>query len=415
MLKHLKKEYYNKTKNFSIVIGIILIFFASFIFGLAGGILAPHLNSDFFVWLGDSLSGKEDMAQTQIIEKNVKALIEEDSATVKAVQNVLDSTVSIVISKDISAYYDQIGLYIFPLDIYSESEQDSESSTPQKTEIGGGSGFIISQDGLILTNKHVVSDASADYAVILSDGSKYEAEILATDPLMDLAILKINVTGLPEATLGDSDALTLGQAVIAIGYSLSQYQNSVTKGIVSGIERRISAEGETIDGAIQTDAAINLGNSGGPLINLKGEVVGINTAVNFEGQLIGFAIPINSAKQVIDSMKRFGKIVRPWLGVRYILLNEQISALNNFPVDYGALLVKGSSLTDLAIISSSPANKAGLEEGDIILEVGGKKVTENSSLAKIISKYDVNDTIILKVLRKGKEISVSATLEEFEK
>ncbi|MBU4421918.1 trypsin-like peptidase domain-containing protein [Candidatus Parcubacteria bacterium] len=415
MLKHLKREYYNKAKNFKIVIGVILIIFASFIFGLAGGIIAPQLNSDFFNWIGNSLQGEDILAQQQISEKVIKALVEEDAAAVKAVGKVFNSTVSIVISKDLSDYYSQTGPYILPFEFYTEPKQDGEPTIPQKTEIGGGSGFIISRDGLILTNKHVVSDANAEYSVILSDGTKYEAKVLAIDPLMDLAVLKIDATNLPEAVFGDSDTLALGQTVIAIGYSLSRYQNSVTKGIVSGTARHISAEGETIDEAIQTDAAINPGNSGGPLINLKGEVIGINTAINLEGQLIGFAIPSNSAKQVVESVKKFGKIVRPWIGVRYIILNEQISADNNFPSNYGALLLKGSLPTDLAVIPSSPADKAGLEEGDIILEIGGAKITENSSLAKMISRYDVGDTVILKILRKGEDMNVSVNLEEYGK
>lgn len=418
MFKHLQKEYYKKEKRLGWAGIILLILFGSFIFGMLGGTLARSLDADFFDWIKESVKGNGDVVTESIIkEKTIKSLIEEEGATIKAVNETLASTVNIIITKDLSQYYNQTGPFVFPFDLYGQQQPYTQGSPDKsyKTEIGGGSGFVISSDGLILTNKHVVSDTSAEYSVILSNGKKYDAKVIARDPFMDLAILKINAVVLPVVKLGDSDKIALGQTVIAIGYSLSEYQNTVTKGIISGIKRRVSAQGEVIDQAIQTDAAINPGNSGGPLINLKGEVIGINAAINLQGQLIGFAIPINSAKRVIDSVKKYGRIVRPWLGVRYILLNKKISKANNFPVDYGALLVKGTGTTDFAVIPSSPADKAGLKEKDIILEVDGKKITESSSLSTLIGKYNIGEIANLKVLRQGKKIDISVKLEEYGK
>jgi len=409
MFKHLRKEYYGNGFRFSLIGIILLSVLSSFIFGAIGGILAVSLNSDFFSWIQNSLKGTATQ-ETIVREKIATSLADDEAATIKAVNKVLSSTVNIVISKDLSKYNNETGPFLYPYEYYYGS-----GGSPKKTEIGGGSGFIISSDGLILTNKHVVSDGTAEYTVILSNGKKYDAKIAGTDVFMDIAFLKIEAKNLPIVTLGDSDKLVSGQTVIAIGYTLSEYQNTVTKGIISGVKRRISAQGETIDEAIQTDAAINPGNSGGPLVSLKGEVIGINAAVNQQGQLIGFAIPINSAKQLIASVKQYGKIVRPWLGVRYILLNKEISEANNFSVSYGALLLRGSATTDLAVIPGSPADKAGLKENDIILEVGGVKVDENNSLSGLLNKHQIEETVNFKVLREGKETIFKITLEEYGK
>lgn len=411
MFKHLNKHYYNKkTFRFGIIGVVLLVIFSGFVFGIIGGIVAVNMNKDFYSWVKDSLEGRVPK-EIKVNEKIIKSMIEEEGATIKAVNSALNSTVNIIISKEIN-YYNQTGPFVLPFETYPDYFS-SEPNGTKKAEIGGGSGFIISKDGLILTNKHVIADEDAEYTVILSDGRRFDGKIIASDPFIDLAVLKIDAKDLPVIRLGDSDKLVLGQTAIAIGYSLSEYQNTVTKGIISGIKRRVSAQGETIDEAIQTDAAINPGNSGGPLVDLKGEVVGINTAVNLQGQLIGFAIPINSAKRVIESVKEHGRIVRPWLGVRYIPLNEKISRENNLPVDYGALLVRGLSPTEFAVIPGSPANKAGLKENDIILKVNDTKIDEDNSLAKIVSNYDIEVEIVLQVLRQGESIEIKVLLEEY--
>ncbi|NQT49403.1 trypsin-like peptidase domain-containing protein, partial [Candidatus Kuenenbacteria bacterium] len=278
-------------------------------------------------------------------------------------------------------------------------------------------GFVIDADGLILTNKHVVADDKAEYSVIFNDGTKYTAEVLGRDTINDIAILKIQANDLPVVELGDSDQLEIGQTVIAIGNALSEYTNTVTKGVVSGINRSLVAGdgiggSEYIEGAIQTDAAINPGNSGGPLLNLAGQVIGINTAVNWQGQSIGFAISINQAKTVIESVKEFGKIVRPWLGVRYIHLNSEIAEKNNIKYDYGALIVKGETVNDLAVVIDSPAFKAGLVENDIILQVNEQKLDQDRTLVNELIKFKPGDEVELKVYHAGEEQTVKVVLEE---
>jgi len=414
---------------------IVIALMVSFLFGgIAGGIVGAvtgGLASNLTPWFKEKILGMKPSGPIQIEGgKQIIKEVEEESATIRAVKKVSPSVVSIIISKDLSKYYNQTGPNIFPFDDFfdfefpgfkftlpkSEQSQPKEEK-PQKQEVGGGTGFIISKDGLILTNKHVVVDEEAEYTVITNDGKKYEAKVLATDTVNDIGVVKINAQGLVPVELGDSDTLQIGQTVIAIGNTLSEYRNTVTKGVVSGLSRRVTAGGvggfsETIEEAIQTDAAINPGNSGGPLINLAGQVVGINTAVNREGQLIGFAIPINSAKQVIESIKTYGRIVRPWLGVRYVLLNKEIAETNGLSVDYGALVLRGGKSTDLAVIPGSPADKAGIVENDIILEIDGQKIDEDHSLARMISKYKPGDEVELKILHKGEEKTLKVKLEE---
>jgi serine protease Do len=316
--------------------------------------------------------------------------------------------VSIVVTQDLSKYYNENSPFNFFFN-YPQGEQ----------EVGAGSGFIVSSDGLIVTNKHVVSTTEAEYTVVLNDGTTYDAEVLAQDPTNDIAVVKVEASGLPVVELGDSDSIQIGQTVIAIGNALGEYSNTVTRGIISGLSRTVTAGDqygalETIENTIQTDAAINPGNSGGPLLNLAGQVIGINTAISQEGQLIGFAIPSNEVIRDVESVQSSGRIVRPFLGVRYVLVNEAIKEANNLTVDYGALLVRGETAADLAVVPGSPADKAGLEENDIILEIDGVKINEDHSLAGLLAKYNAGDEITLKVLHDGQEKTVKATLTESE-
>lgn len=346
----------------------------------------------------------------------------EETSVVDIVARVSPAVVSIVISKEITPQ--STGL-LFPSDLFREfgfeietPQQQQPQGEPQKKQVGAGTGFIITSDGLIATNKHVAYDDNATYEAVLTDGKRYDARVLARDPFIDLALMKIEAKNLPVVKFGDSDKLQIGETVIAIGNALSEFSNTITKGVVSGIKRRVTAGGpgigsEVIEEAIQTDAAINPGNSGGPLINMRGEVVGINTAVSQAGQNVGFAIPINQAKPAIESVRKTGKIVRPWLGVRYVLITAELKQKNNLPVDYGALIVRGDNQTALAITPSSPADKAGLRENDIILEIDGVKITQEISLAQQIQKHKPGDKITLKVLSQGNEKDVKAVLEEF--
>jgi len=297
--------------------------------------------------------------------------------------------------------------------------QTQKTETVQK---GSGTGFLISADGLILTNKHVVSDTEASYTVLVNDGNKYEAEVLARDPYNDLALIKIKASGLPTLTLADSDKIEIGQTVIAIGNALGEFKNTVSSGVVSGLSRNITASdsssgtSERIDNVIQTDAAINPGNSGGPLLNLNGEVIGINTATVIQAQSIGFAIPVNKAKKDIEQIISFGKIVYAYLGVYYAIINEDLQLKYDLPVDYGAWVGRDAAgaQTPTAVIKNSAAEKAGLKQDDIILEFNSEKITTDNSLAKMIQKRNPGDEIILKVLRDKTEMTLEATLGERE-
>ena len=353
----------------------------------------------------------------------------QEEAVIEAVEKASPAVVSIIITKELPVYEE------YYENLFPELPGFPEFKIPQyrqkgtkKEEVGGGTGFIISEDGMVLTNKHVVSDTEAEYTVITNDGKKYEAQVLARDPFQDLAILKIekekwiNKEGnfsqkpFPTLPLGDSTSLQIGQTVIAIGNALGEFRNTVSVGVISGLGRTITASGggmvETLEDVIQTDAAINKGNSGGPLLNLRGEVIGVNVAMAQGAQNIGFAIPINRAKRAIEQVKKLGKIVYPFLGIRYILITPEIQEEKNLPVDYGALIVKGGTLQEPAVIPGSAADKAGLREGDIILEVDGAKITPQHSLAKIIQSHNPGDEITLKVLRNKKEIILKATLGE---
>ncbi len=345
-------------------------------------------------------------------DKNIT--VNEESATIDAVDKVRQSVVSIIITKDLEKIYGSSEQSPFDsLLPFNFQLPQSEGGTQ---EIGGGSGFIVKSDGLIVTNRHVVSDSEADYTVVTEDSKKYSAEVIATDTVTDLALLKIDAPDLPIVEFGDSDALKVGQQVVAIGNSLGEYENSVTSGIVSAIGRTITAgdisSSERLENVIQTDAAINPGNSGGTLINLDGQVVGINTAIDASGQLIGFAIPINSVKGSIASVIDNGKIIRPYLGVRYILLDETVAEKNNLDVKEGALVVRGESADELAVIPGSPADKGGIVENDVILEVDGEKITADRGLAGLIGKKEVGQQVKLLILHDGEEKNVTVTLEE---
>ena len=353
--------------------------------------------------------------------------LQEESSTTAAVKNVSPSVVSIIITKDVSKLYSNSPFDQFfgpnsPFNFFFNGQpvQPQQPQTPEgKQEIGGGTGFVIdSAKGLILTNRHVVDDTEAEYTVLTNDGNRYEATVVARDTLGDMAIVQITNHNIPQVTLGDSDGVQLGQTVIAIGNALGEYRNTITKGVVSGIGRNIVAgdnrgSSENLEGVFQTDAAINPGNSGGPLVNLQGQVIGMNTAVSQQGQLIGFAIPINEAKRMISSYAKYGRIVRPFLGVRYTLITPEYAKANNLSVEYGALIVKGDQTNGPSVLVGSPAEKAGLKELDIILEVNGQKIDSGHSLARLLAQFNPGDNVKLKVLRDEKNIELTAVLEEY--
>ncbi len=377
---------------------------------ILGGVFGSYLTVNYF----DQLPWSNDRAWQSINNKQVLQLTEE-SAVIDVVRKSSPSVVSIEIKKDVSR-----NNYFDPFDWFfgTPNSRPNQTAEPDYQKVGGGSGFIISADGLILTNRHVINDDAAQYSVILSDGKEYDAKVIGTDVVNDIGVLKIEAKDLPVIELGDSDQLVIGQQVVAIGNALAEFSNTVTSGVVSGIGRSIVAnsglgEAEKLEDVIQTDAAINPGNSGGPLLNLSGQVIGINTAISQAGQLIGFAIPINSAKQIIESVKLNGEIIRPYLGVRYLMLNDEIAKANNLEISEGALIIRGEDQTQLAIAPGSPADKAGLVENDIILEINGEKLTGSNDLAKAISHFQPNDNIKLKIWSKGETKEVSLTLGKY--
>jgi len=346
-----------------------------------------------------------------------------ETAVVNAVKAASPAVVSITISENVPVVencpYNPFGN--LPSDLQQLFGNDMPGMTQpcdtgktQLQAIGGGSGFIISSDGLILTNKHVVSDTGASYSVLTNDGKTYTAKVLARDPSQDLAVLKISASGLPTVTLGDSNSLQLGQTAIAIGNALGQFSNTVSVGVVSGLARTVTAQTpdtgaqETISGVIQTDAAINPGNSGGPLLNLQGQVIGIDTAIASGAENIGFAIPIDQAKHDITSVQATGQIQAPFLGVRYIPITPDLAKSQNLPVTSGAL-VRGSS-DGSAVAANSPAAKAGVQAEDIIEKINSQTIDATHDLANIINQYTVGDTITLTINRSGKEIALRLTL-----
>jgi serine protease Do len=351
------------------------------IFGIVGGMLGSYGFIRFFA--------------SSIPADKKQLIVQESSAVIGVAKEVSPAVVSIT----------------------SQAVTQGFFGTSQQTE-GAGTGMIITPDGLILTNQHVVSDTTASYTVVMSDGKTYPATVVARDAVNDLAFVRISANGLPTVQLGDSDAVQVGERVVAIGNALGQFQNTVTDGVISGLSRGVTAgddsglssSSEQLQNLFQTDAAINPGNSGGPLLNLDSQVIGINTAVAGQGsQNIGFAIPINEAKPEITSVEKTGQIVRSYLGVRYVALDGQTASANNLPVSSGAW-IQASDAQDPGVIAGSPAANAGLQEGDIITKVNSDSIDSTHTLSTLIAKYKPGDNVTLTVNRGGKTQTINVTL-----
>jgi len=329
----------------------------------------------------------------------------------KVVKKVLPAVVSITVSKELEKMKSLFG-----------SMNVEEFLTPgkrKKVKIGGGSGFLVDKSGIVLTNRHVVAAPNAEYVVLLDNDKEYKAEVLGRDKINDIAVLKIKEEeDLPTIKLGDSTNLELGETVVAIGNALGRFKNTISKGIVSGLSREIEAvssldsQTQRLKGLIQTDAAVNPGNSGGPLVNLKGEAMGINAAMVHGAENISFALPVNSAKQDLEDIKEYGRIRQPFLGVRYIPLNKKLQQHYNLPVGHGALVISQGGSEEPAVIPRSPADKAGIKEGDIILQCRNEKISTKQPLTEILHNCGIEQEVELKLLRAGKEKKASVTLEE---
>lgn len=354
-----------------------------------------------------------------IQENNYIEEPQQEGMVIAAVEQSMPSVVSVIVKKfsnDIYEQYFEGGLLeIIP---YYEIKEGEDNVLEQ---IGAGTGFIVSEEGLVITNKHVVEDEDAVYSILTNDGEEYDVEILSQNPAQDIAILKIlNAEGVSfqPLKLGDSSSIKLGQTAIAIGNALGMYQNTVSVGVISGLQRDVLAQGnngayEKLEDIIQTDAAINSGNSGGPLLNSKGEVIAINTAVSLDGENIGFAIPINKAKKDLAQVEAEGKISYPFIGIRYLTLDEDYSEELGLSVDYGAYIVEQEEGDEPSVVKNSPAEKVGLQEKDIILEVDGQQVNQDNNLVNILQNYLPGDTLNLKVLRGDSNINVELVLADW--
>jgi S1-C subfamily serine protease len=317
----------------------------------------------------------------EIINTTKNQIVDEESVVTKVVENATPSVVTVSMVK-------------------------TDGSGNQDV----GSGFIVSSDGLIVTNKHVVADTTITYKVVIGKDEVVDVKNIYRDPLNDLAILKVEKTGLNAVDLGDSDKLKVGQSVIAIGTALGEFRSTVTTGVVSGLGRGITAgsneNSEKLENVIQTDAAINPGNSGGPLFNSGGQVIGVNVAVSASGQNIGFALPINLVKESVEYFRTTGEFDRPYLGVGYKMVNQEVAAKNK--------VVAGAWVQQVS--DNSPAKKAGIKVGDIITEVDSEKLidSDNGDLVKVVNKKKIGDVVEVKVYRDKTEQTINVTLEKKE-
>jgi len=339
------------------------------------------------------------------------------SPIIAIAKRVCPAVITVIVSKDLPKAEN---FYSFPFggkEYVMPKLKKGQKGKIEKTQIGGGSGFIVSEDGYVFTSNHVVADTTADYTVILDPKHKYPAKVLSRNPINDTAVLKIDGERFPFIEMADSNKIELGEEVVAVGNALGEFTDTLSAGIVSGLSRFITAFGgmdhqiQNLRGLIQTDAAINPGNSGGPLVNMDGQVIGINTAMIMGAENIGFAIPINYAKKDLNEVKKFGKIIVPFLGVKYVLISKEMSEANKLPVNDGALVVR-EQLGESPVIKGSAADLAGIKEWDIILECNGEKITMKNPLANILQKCKIGENTAFQVLREGKKIDLTAKLEE---
>lgn len=427
IIKFIKRVFLNNNFVLTFVVSLLSVLLV-LVIGL--GVVWHYRANVFSYFAKEYLQDSQDntnedskVATEKIIEK--QSIFSQDTFVIDTVKKTNPAVVSIIISQEVPKYETYIDPNqnanpfgdLFPgFNFPGFSVPQYRQNGTEKKDIGGGSGFFVSSDGLIVTNKHVVDQKNAEYTVFTNDGKKHIAKVIARDPVLDIALIKIDGSGFTYLNLGNSDSLQVGQSVIAIGNALGEYRNTVSVGVVSGLARSVTAgngfgKSELLDHVIQTDAAINPGNSGGPLLNLRGEVIGVNVAIAQGSQNVGFALPINSIKSAVDSVKSTGKIVRPYLGIRYVAINAELKDKNNLTVDYGVLVKQGATASELAVIPGSPADKAGIVENDIVLEVDGVKLDDKINLSSIIREKKIGDVINLKILHRGVEKTVPVTLE----
>jgi S1-C subfamily serine protease len=386
-MDEIEKNLLKSTRRFLFLVLVLVV--------LASAFLGAGLDRRFGFSFLDEVFPRERLSSGTMVTRRV---LNEESRVIETVQETSPSVVTVNFSKK-QRVVDPFGAW-----------GPWRGAREEKIEQDIGSGFVISDNGLIVTNRHVVDDPEASYRVITTEEETYEVEKIYRDPINDLAILKIGASGLKPLELGDSANLKVGQSVIAIGTALGEFRSTVTTGVISGLGRGITAgspfEGyvERLDDVIQTDAAINPGNSGGPLLNSLGQVIGVSVAVASQGENIAFAIPINVIKESLSNFNETGKFSRPFLGVRYRMIGRDLALMNEVP--QGAYLIE--------VIESSPADEAGLEAGDIITKFDGQPLAkEEAGLAGLINQHKVNDRITLEIWRDGETKEVGVVLKEF--
>lgn len=425
-LKKITKKLIDKKVKETVLDSALAIVVLSFVFGFLGGIIALLVGPQYL----EKILGESPLSPV-VLEVRVpeasestrdiyQAQTSAEEKIINIVRTLSPSVVSVIVTTDLPIFEQYFGSPFgsdpFFDQFFPEFQipQQRQNGT-ERRKISTGTGFVVAP-GLIVTNKHVVADMDADFTVVTSSGDTFEVEVLARDPTEDLAILKVEGLDLPPLLLGDSDDLAIGQTVLAIGNALGELENSVSVGVVSGLSRTLTARGlggsEILREVIQTDAAINPGNSGGPLINLSGEVIGINVARAVGVDNIGFSVPINRIKNALEQVERTGTVQYPFLGVRYLLITPELQKENGLPVDYGALIIRGDTPGQLAVVPGSAADIVGIVENDIILEVGDERIFLGNPLADAIAGYKVGDLVTLKILHKGEELTVEATLGE---
>jgi serine protease Do len=385
---------------------------------IRGGLALLLLVLNFGVGVLGAYVGQEWFEEEATPKVQSQAPVADDSSAITKVYDATqNAVVSVIITKDVPIFKEYTQNPFEQFGIFGFGNVQREQVGTEEQQIGAGTGFFVSADGTLITNRHVVADTEASYSVILNSGDILDAEVVDIDTLYDIAVLKVKGEGFSYLELGDSDPVKVGTHVIAIGNALGEFSNTVSDGIISGLDRSLQASSgngqtELLSNVFQTDASINSGNSGGPLLDYSGKVIGVNVAMAQGAENIGFAIPINPIQAILTSIREHGEIIRPYLGVRYDVITASLKEANKLDYDYGVLVRRGEAEDELAVVPGSPADKAGLKENDIILEVDGKKLEKNSILQQEIQKHAVGDTVTLKVSSGGKERDVQVKLEK---
>lgn len=384
---------------------IAVLFFVLLVISALGGALADRL----FVFKPlDSITKKISGTSVSSNEPLTRSIVHEQSDVIDVTEKVSAGVVTVSITREQRIRQRSPLLDMDPFGIFGLPQQE-ESGQTREINQDIGSGFVVNASGLIVTNKHVVSDTTAKYHIITKEGKEYDVQKVYRDPVNDLAILQVEAS-LQSMDLGNSDDLKVGQFVIAIGTALGEFRHTVTTGVISGLGRGITAGdgfsfAERLDNVIQTDAAINPGNSGGPLLNSSGQVIGVNVAVAQGANGIGFALPINVVKDSIKNFEATGKFSRPFLGVQYRIIPKRTALLNDMPA--GAVIIE--------VVEGASADKAGLEPGDVITKFDGVDLTSDSNenaLSKEISTHKVGDKVEVEYIRDGERKTTTVTLEE---